>query len=79
MGMYYYLHSIVASYFHFKISSNIVLLLGNSVLVRYILSQHILALDGDQEVFNKVLFLFFKTKDPKAKNCQNIPYVATPF
>jgi hypothetical protein len=55
-----YLHFIVALYFHFKISSNILLLLGNSVLACYNLSRHILALDGDQEVFNKVLFPLFQ-------------------
>ncbi len=47
IGMYYYLHSIVALYFHFKISSNILLFLGNSVLACCNLGQHILALNAD--------------------------------
>ncbi len=47
IGMYYYKHSIVALDFHSKISSNILFLLGNSVLACHNQGQHILALDGN--------------------------------
>jgi hypothetical protein len=66
-NMYYYLHYIVALYFHFKISFNIFLLSRNNVLACYNLAWHILALDGDQEVFNKVLFLLFQDKGSKGE------------
>jgi hypothetical protein len=47
IGMYSYKHSIVALDFHSRISSNILFLLGNSVLACRNLGQHILALDGN--------------------------------
>jgi hypothetical protein len=59
-GMYYYKHSIDTLDFHSKISSNILFLSSNSVLACRNLSQHILALDGDQEVFNEVFLLLFQ-------------------
>jgi hypothetical protein len=72
-GMYYYKHFIDALEFHSRISSNILFLSNNSVLVSRNSGRHILALDGDQEVFDEVFCLFFKTKDPRVKNCQTFP------
>ncbi len=60
VSMYYYEHTIVALYFHFKISSNILFLSSNNVLACHNLGQHILAFDGDQKVFNKVFCPFFQ-------------------
>ncbi len=57
--MYYYNHFIVALDFHSRISSNIFFLSNSNVLACRNLGQHILAFDGDQEVFNKVFFFFF--------------------
>jgi len=59
-SMYYYKHSINALHFHSKLSSSILFLSSNSVLACRNLGQHILALDGDQEVFNEVLCLLFQ-------------------
>jgi len=58
-SMYYYKQSIFALDFHSIISSNIQFFLGNSVLACHNLGQHILALDGDQELFDEVLCPFF--------------------
>jgi hypothetical protein len=46
-GMYCSQHFIVALYFHFKTSFNIIFLLGNNVLACRNLNRHILALDGN--------------------------------
>ncbi len=79
IDMYYYNHFIVALDFHSRISSNIFFLSNSNVLACRNLGQHILAFDGDQEVFNKVFFFFFfKAKDPKAKNCQNALQILNP-
>jgi hypothetical protein len=60
--MYYYKHFIFALDFHSRISSNILFFLGNNVLACHNLGQHILALDGDQELFDEVFCLFFQDK-----------------
>jgi hypothetical protein len=59
IGIYYYKHSIVALNFHSRIASNILFLSGNIVLACRNLGRHILALDGNQEVFDKVFYSFF--------------------
>jgi hypothetical protein len=61
-GIYCYKHFIVALDFHSIISFNILFLSGNSVLACHNLSKHILAFDGDQEDFNKVVCLVFQYK-----------------
>ncbi len=66
-NMYCYKHFIVALDFHSIISSNILFLSSNSVLACPNLSQHILALDGDQEVFNEVLYLLFQDEGSQGK------------
>jgi hypothetical protein len=65
--MCYYKHSIVVVVFNSKISSNIIFLSSNSVLARRNLGWHILALDGDQEVFDKVLCPLFQDKGFEGK------------
>jgi hypothetical protein len=60
--MYCYKHYIVALDFNSRISSNNFFLSGNSVLACCNISQHILALDGDQEVFDKDICLLFQDK-----------------
>jgi hypothetical protein len=53
-GMYCYKHFTVALDFHSEISANIFFISGNSVLACCNLGQHILALHGNLEVFDKV-------------------------
>ncbi len=69
-SMYCYKHCIVALDFHSKISSNILFLLGNSALACCNLGWHILAFDGDQKVFDKVLCPIFQDK---GSQCKKLP------
>jgi len=71
IGMYYYKHSIFALDFHSRISSNIIFFLGNSVLACHNLGQHILALDGIQELFDEVLCPFFQNEGSQGEELPN--------
>jgi hypothetical protein len=59
---YYFNLAIVAFQFHFTLFFSICFFVGNSVLACSNLGQHLLALNGDQEVFNKVLHPLFQNQ-----------------
>jgi hypothetical protein len=70
-SMYYYKHCIIALDFHSTISSNILFLLGNRVLACYNLGDTFWHLMEITKFSTRFFVFFFKTKDPKVKNCLN--------
>jgi hypothetical protein len=67
--MYYYKHSIIELDFHSRISLNILFLSGNSLLACVILTDTFWHLMEIRRSSMKLFDFFFKTKDPRVKNC----------
>jgi len=69
-SMYYYKHSIDALDFHSRISSNILFLSNNSVLASRNSGDTFWHLMEIKRSSMRFFVFFFKTKDPRVKNCQ---------